>query len=271
MCEMCTQHGEGKKWYLQAKAYEREIEAGEKRVRDTGSIEKYEETAVTVRIARDKMIAADDNSARKLIVSKFEESRKRSWIQVVPLEDAEQILDNSSSIVRMSCNCRTMRGVHNARYCIGINTGSRYLDLIHEYPDYSQDYEQLTKEEAKQLFREFDLQGQVHLVFARTPFIEAICNCDSVYCQALKARQRFDYPFFIKSEYVSAIDWDKCNGCRECMKMCNFGAISYSSAVEKCYIDQFKCCGSGLCRSVCPANAITMHDRNAIPALAKEW
>ena len=74
-----------------------------------------------------------------------------------------------------------------------------------------------------------------------------------------------------KKVKVIKIDVDKCNGCRECMKLCSSGAISYSSAVEKCYIDQFKCYGAGVCRSICPTNAITMRDRNSIPALVKEW
>jgi ferredoxin len=272
MCEFCTQHGEGKKWYLQAKNYEREVLKGERRGGEAEFLERREEDIVKWGIEMDKLIASDFNAARAMLVSQAEQQKKQNWAQIVPIEDAEQILDMSTSIVRLSCICRKMLGVHNARFCFGLNMERRYLELVNEYPDYSKDFEEVTKEEAKKVFREFDHEGLVHLVLTQTPFIETICNCDSTYCWALRARARFNYQVnFFKAEYVSIVDWEKCNGCRECMKLCNFGAISYSPAVEKCYINQFKCCGCGVCRSACPTNAITLRDRNAIPVLAKEW
>ena len=149
------------------------------------------------------------------------------------------------------------------------------LEAIAEYPDYAKDFEVLTREQAKKLFREFDREGLVHMLGSQTPFIVGFCNCDSTYCQILARHARWSHldkkGGLSKAEYVSTVDWEKCNGCRECMKLCNFGAISYSAAVKKCSINQFKCCGSGLCRSACPTQAITLRDRNAIPALAQDW
>jgi heterodisulfide reductase subunit A-like polyferredoxin len=153
-----------------------------------------------------------------------------------------------------------------------LNIEQKDIRTVQGYPDYAKDFEVLGKEEAKNLFREFEHAGLVHMVFSQTPFITGMCNCDSTYCGALRARSRYGSSLkFMKSEYVSTVDWEKCNGCRECMKLCNFGAISYSPAVGKCYIDQIKCCGSGLCRSACLPKAITMRDRTSIPALAKAW
>ncbi|NIN95711.1 MAG: hypothetical protein GTO49_12175, partial [Anaerolineae bacterium] len=39
----------------------------------------------------------------------------------------------------------------------------------------------------------------------------------------------------------------------------------------KCSINQLQCYGCGVCRALCPKDAITLPDRNAIPALANEW
>jgi MinD superfamily P-loop ATPase len=74
-----------------------------------------------------------------------------------------------------------------------------------------------------------------------------------------------------KAEHVATIDWEECNGCRDCMKLCNFGAINFSAYASKCSINQLKCYGCGVCRALCPNDAITLLDRNAIPALANEW
>jgi ferredoxin len=275
MCETCVQHGEGKKWYLQAKNFEKEVLKGVAVVRGMiASGGMSEENAVNFHVQFDKIVASDLSAAKGLLTAQTER-RKNSNGQIVPIEDAEQILNLSSNIVRLSCPCRRLRGVHDARYCIGLNVGAKELETMAEYPDYARDFEVLSKEEAKKLFREFDREGLVHTVFAHTPFILGICNCDSTYCQALAGRARWSHLGFnggiTKAEYVSSVDWEKCNGCRECMKLCNFGAISYSAAVKKCSINQFKCCGSGLCRSTCPTRAITMRDRNTIPMLAKDW
>ncbi len=272
MCEFCAQHGEGKKWYLQAKNYEAEILQGEPRRGMTDNLQLREENLVNRYVDQDKLIASGFEAARAKIVSASLEQKKKSHGQIVPLEEALQILDLSSNIVRLPCPCRTIRGVHNARYCLGLNLEQKDIQAGTQYPDYSKDFEVLSKEEAKKIVRGFEQEGTVHLVAAQTSFIVGMCNCDATYCGALQSRTRFNAPLvYFKSEYVSTIDWEKCNGCRDCMKICHSGAITYSPTVEKCYINQFKCWGSGLCRSVCHPQAITMRDRNTIPGLAQEW
>jgi MinD superfamily P-loop ATPase len=55
------------------------------------------------------------------------------------------------------------------------------------------------------------------------------------------------------------------------MKLCNFGAISYAASGQKCTVNQTQCYGCGVCRSLCHKDAVTLLDRNAIPALVNEW
>jgi len=272
MCEFCSQHGEGKKWYLEAKNYDRELFSEERRRGMVNNIERWEEVHIKGASELDKLIASDFTDARAKLVSQAEQQKKNMWGQIVPLEDAEQVLDMSSSIIRLSCLCRKVRGVHNARFCFFLNIPPKDFEPIIESPDYSTDFEVLTSTEAKEAFCEMDREGLVHLVFTFTPFIWSICNCDATYCVGLRYRARIGSTVgFFKAEYVATIDWEKCNGCRECMKVCNFGNISYSPAVEKCYVNQFGCFGCGVCRSVCPTDAIILRDRNKIPALVNEW
>lgn len=52
------------------------------------------------------------------------------------------------------------------------------------------------------------------------------------------------------------INNEKCVMCGECMKRCNFDAISVKD--EKVNINQFMCEGCGVCEYVCPAQAISL-------------
>lgn len=104
-----------------------------------------------------------------------------------------------------------------------------------------------------------------------TPYVAGMCNCTANDCMGFRNRSRLRLPQFFKAEYVASIDWESCTGCRDCIKQCNFGAISYSPSLKRCYIEQFQCYGCGVCRAVCTNDAISLRERNAIPALAKEW
>jgi NAD-dependent dihydropyrimidine dehydrogenase PreA subunit len=101
------------------------------------------------------------------------------------------------------------------------------------YPDYSTDLELLSKEDAKKAIQKLDRNGLVHTVWTfLTPFIGGLCNCTVNECLALKTRTRLGFPTFFKAEYVATIDWETCSGCRDCMRVCNFGAINYRLNAE---------------------------------------
>jgi ferredoxin len=273
MCEFCTQHGEGKKWYLQAKNYSEELLNEERKRFNTEFVENFEQY-VRDRVAPlDKLRATDPAAARSLIPAAVEAQKKEHYGQVLPLEDVEQILDMSISVVRLPCVCRgTLRGFREARFCFGVTPLQSDFQAMAPYPDYSSSLEVLDREEAKKAIQKLDRNGLVHTVWTfLTPYVGGICNCSPNECMALKARTRFDLPVLFKAEYVATIDWEECNGCRDCMKLCNFGAIGYSAYANKCSINQVQCYGCGVCRALCPRDAISLLDRNAIPALASEW
>ena len=273
MCEFCKEHGEGKKWYLQAKNYSRELWNEERKRFMVDMFEKFEETRVKNFGALDKLMVSDPDAVKAMLPSRVEQRKKEHWGQVVPVEEIEQILDMAVNIIRLPCVCRsTLRGLYDARYCFGVTTFKAGWTGILKYPDYSSDLERLTVEEAKNAIQKLDHDGLVHSVWTFiSPYIGGICNCTATDCLAIKARLQMDFPVFFKAEYVASIDWESCNGCRNCVKYCNFGAISYSASIAKCYINQFQCYGCGVCRAACPKDAITMRDRNAIPVLAEEW
>jgi heterodisulfide reductase subunit A-like polyferredoxin len=74
-----------------------------------------------------------------------------------------------------------------------------------------------------------------------------------------------------RGEYVAAVDADACNGCRVCMRQCQFGAIRYSGVNDKIVIDPRQCYGCGVCRAACTKDAITLHSRAQDPIAARVW
>ena len=273
MCEFCTQHGEGKKWYLQAKNYSQELMNAERQQFMDDFLRDFEHYISSKTGPLDKMLAAQPEAVRRLFPKIIEQQKKEHWGQVVPIEEIEEILDMSLSVHRVSCVCRSaLRGYREARFCFGIVSADSGKVSPPDYPDFSSDLEALSREDAKKAFRKLDRSGLVHTVWTfGTPYIGGICNCSVNDCMALKTRTRLGLPTFFKAEYVARVDWEECNGCRNCMKACSFGAISYSPHQDKCFVNQIQCYGCGVCRAVCDRDAITMLDRNAIPALANEW
>jgi Pyruvate/2-oxoacid:ferredoxin oxidoreductase delta subunit len=273
MCEFCIQHGEGKKWYLEAKNYSEELLNEERKRFMNDFLENVDKGVVESLGPLDRLIATNPTAARAMFPAIVEKQKKEHWGQVVPLEEIEQILDMSLSVVRMPCACRgTLRGFREARYCFGVTPSESDFDAAAGNPDFSSDLEVLSREEAKKAIQKLDRNGLVHTVWTFiTPYIGGICNCSANECLPLKTRTRLDLPILFKAEHVASIDWEECNGCRDCMKLCSFGAISYSTSLDKCFINQLQCYGCGVCRALCPNDAITLLDRNAIPALANEW
>ena len=56
---------------------------------------------------------------------------------------------------------------------------------------------------------------------------------------------------------VSAIDEEKCSGCKTCLNLCPFGAISFDEERKGCQINEALCKGCGVCAGACPSGAIT--------------
>jgi Fe-S-cluster-containing hydrogenase component 2 len=120
--------------------------------------------------------------------------------------------------------------------------------------------------------REHEREGLCHTVWTfHTPFIGGLCNCDRSDCIAMKATVTHDFPVMFRAEYVAKNDMERCNGCRQCMKVCQFGAIAYSGAEEKTTVDSRRCYGCGICRAACSQGAISLVDRSSVPASANLW
>jgi len=281
MCEFCHQHGEGKKWYLQAKNYSDDLLSDVRRRKFIENFISHPEELATTAQSFDRLAKAPSfirSVVSRLITRKM---KKKHFGQVVPIEEVEEIFGFLNSIARMDCICRhSILGKEN-RYCYGISLapdGGTLAEILrgvdksfYSGPD-TKGLEALTKEEAVSAFHEHEKEGLCHTVWTfHSPFIGGICNCDRADCLAMRSTVTEGVPVMFRGEYVAEVDAEECSGCRQCMRVCQFGAINYSASDKKAVIDKRWCYGCGVCRSACNKNAIKLDDRSKVPVAAALW
>ena len=285
MCEFCTEHGEGKKWYLEMKNYaeillheelsvsqQEIVDAKTRREQIDGWLERFLIPAMGgMFVARDESEDAGSPSVHRSEEEIVARRKVGHFGQVLPIEDVEKVIDLVDSITRMPCGCRYITtGKTDKRYCFGF--GMDRLGILGTYPDAALSFEVLEKDEAKNIFRDYDEEGLMHSIWTGvTPYVLGMCNCDRD-CGAYKGYiEKKGAPHFFRAEYVCQVDWDLCAGCKSCMSQCQFGAQFYSSALARVYIDPTRCFGCGVCRAACPQDAIQLAPRQEQPAAAHVW
>lgn len=272
MCEFCIRHGEGKKWYEVMGHYSKELMAQNNREQFIKHLLSNIQLNYAVSVPKldwvKRKMPMAHRFVRKIATWKMKQDH---FGQVVPLEDAEMIVDMVNSVTRIPCVCRgATRGSRNARYCLAL--GIDPMGILGDYPDLRASLEVLSPQQAKELLREFDREGLIHSVWTfKTPYIGGICNCDRD-CLAYRTQITADLmQLMFKAEYVACIDQTQCYGCRNCTKVCQFGAIEYSTMNKKASVNPLKCYGCGVCRNSCKKDAITLNDRNTMPELKGVW
>jgi ferredoxin len=282
MCEFCHKHGEGKIWYKQVSNYSEDL------MSDLGRRKFVREFFL-----HPEHLLDDEKSVMQLnrvpsfiraIILPFAIGRQKRthYGQLVPIEDIEHILGFVNSIHRLPCICRQATVGSEQRYCYGFSMvpygesqmGQIIRSLGAEYltgPSTS-GLEEMSAEEAAKSIRQLENKSCCHTIWTfMTPFIGGFCNCDRADCMAVKATVTLNFPVIFRAEYVAQVDPDLCNGCRRCMRACQFGAMGYSIAHNKVTIDETRCYGCGICRSGCAREAIKLSDRSKVAAAAGLW
>ena len=281
MCEFCHKHGEGQKWYLRAENYSDDLLSDLKRrkfVADFFSRAEEHRRGRTNAQRHQPMPWFVRSVLRPYIVSR---QKKVHFGQVLPIEDVEKVFGFVGNIVRLPCYCRYINLGTEQRFCYGISMAPQEGEMFKIIKEIDMDYltgpdtsglEELTKEEALENFRQYEKEGLCHTVWTFVaPFIGGICNCDRSDCGAMQATVTEGSPSMFRAEYVAEVNPEVCNGCRQCMRVCQFGAIGYSAANKKVFIDPLRCYGCGICRASCTKDAIQLHDRASVPVAANLW
>lgn len=268
MCEFCTQHGEGKKWYLHMENYSQDLLEQEGRLKYMSDFLNYFEKSVPGNIQ--KLETWKQAPIYPLVYSILSRNARREHFgQVVTIEEVEQVFHMAGSVVRLPCVCRRVTtGERNARYCYALSMDKRLSDTL----DDSFNLETLSPVEALESVRMLDKEGLVHSVWTfKTPYIGGLCNCDQD-CMAFRiTHERRYFKNLFRGEAIAWIDPEDCNGCKACMRQCQYGAMRYSATNKKVLVDARACYGCGVCRAACHHNAIQMQPRIGNLVAANLW
>ncbi|MEI7814207.1 MAG: 4Fe-4S binding protein [Coriobacteriia bacterium] len=278
MCQFCVEHGEGKRWYLQAHNYALDLNS------DLARRDYVVEFISGFERMRSRGIAFGSFAARlpeplarigRNVITRHQQPNH--FGQPLSIEDCEQVLDIASSITVIPCLCRMHEPGQAADEVCMLVTSSPVDSVLQEgFSDYEagpdlDDFHTLAKTEAIELLRDCEDRGLLHSIWTfKTPFTAAICNCNLASgCMAMKLTSGYDIKVMWRGEDVAVLDADKCTACGRCAKHCPFHAILAKPGVVS--IPAEKCWGCGICRSVCPQQAIQLADRRSIPAVAALW
>jgi Pyruvate/2-oxoacid:ferredoxin oxidoreductase delta subunit len=279
MCRFCVEHGDGKKWYLEASTYAYDLERDlERRGYIVDFMRDFDRNRARA-IAGLELAATLPDPLERAVKRRVRKGFERNHFgQPVPIEDCEDIFDITTSVTRIPCVCRRFAGTHDDAYCMVITTtpiDDVLLEGFESYedgPDLS-DFQRLAKPEALDMLRACEERGLMHSVWTfKTPFVAAICNCNlESGCMAMRITRSYDTQIMWRGEYVAAVDTERCTGCEECVALCPFDAIDVDRGSERARVRAADCWGCGICRTACDEAAISLSDRRTVPAAAGVW
>lgn len=279
MCRMCDWMGDGEIWYKNPKNYANRMyklrEPGTKAATSMGG--GGGGGAGSLGEAIEAKANGDMDKFHAIIKNLNERASTRPGAQVVPLSECIDIINEiGMPVAAMHCICRKGTRAEeekdlNQYSCMGLGTG---MFKWERWPErYRGGVQFLSPEEAAGWLRYWDERGMVHMLMQEGgDFIGGLCNCD--YPDCIPIRDRIDYGLdyaLTKGEYICEVDYDKCNGCGQCLGRCQFNALKYESTIDKPNIDPMECYGCALCETACTLKAITLVPRRSYPVLRNVW
>jgi ferredoxin len=277
VCRFCVEHGEGERWYLNAKNYAFDLESDLKR-RDyvidfIDGFGRRRAGAITWMERLGSLPAPLGRLGKAAISNRM---KAHHFGQPVPLEECEDILRLSTSITVIPCVCRMHTpGKAAEEVCLLVTTQPVVPYLKEGFKDYAEgpdldDFRTMSVDEAMELLRRSEERGLMHSIWTfETPFAAAICNCNlESGCMAMKLTAGYEMKMMWRGESVVRLDASLCEQCGRCAAICPFGAISSNGSVLA-HAD--RCWGCGICRSVCDHGALGMVDRRTVPEVAALW
>jgi electron transport complex protein RnfB len=188
---------------------------------------------------------------------------------VLPFEDAVELVKNAPSPAIIPCSCRTaLRNCDDPiRVCIALGAGNPapgeegvpVIDSHHFVGDLSRIRPAPVDEVVESLKMSADA-GLVHLTmnFQEAPWF--ICNCCPHACALLRGMTSWQGVGAVApSSFWSVLDEDLCNGCGNCEPRCPVDAIKMVDDLPE--ISHEMCLGCGQCTFVCASNALSLQKR----------
>ncbi len=280
MCTFCVQHGDGKRWYLNAQNYAADLESDlRRRGFMVGFVQGFERSRKSIKVGLGALKLLPQPVRGALAERASRTQQQEHFGQPVSIEDCEKILDLATHVTRLPCVCRGAMGPgSNAESCCLVVTTTPHDGVVEEVfrgyqggPE-AEGFEKLTKDQALALLRRCEEAGLAHTAWTfQTPFVAALCNCDLPSgCLAMNTQLKGGVRVMWKGEDVVRLDEARCSGCAQCVPACPFGALT---KVKKGQVrlDRQGCWGCGTCRAHCARGALALEPRAAAPDVAGRW
>ncbi len=266
MCEFCVKHGDGKRWYLRAANYAEDLLEDiqrEKYIKDFFP-EVKDNAARWLKII-DRGLRITPGMTRRLLKVKSRQMKQVHFGQVIPLEDVEAIMDIVGQVVRLPCICRDVLEKKEVAACYLLAASPEKMGFqeivgsVEETRPFVEGMERVDPAVALDEMAALEDQGMIHTVWTFiTPFIGAICNCDPSGCLAVNLTRRGMKMYFPGEEVIS-VDRKSCTSCLACVDICQFDALQAGNG--SIVADPALCHGCGICRRICPAEALSLKSR----------
>jgi NAD-dependent dihydropyrimidine dehydrogenase PreA subunit len=289
MCKTCLVHGTAGKWYLNAENYSNEI-VEKYNLRDflmeqyknfeqmsVRKVNGFNAVGLGYKLQMPMIGRIVKHFAEKIIHNQNPPTnplQAQGHIgQVIPLEDGVTILETCAAepIILKNCMCRYMsRGIKDA-CCINFGVMSEIVDKLPRFiPDDDKYF--LTRKQAVEYFTKFNKKGYIGSIwYAPYPYINNLCSCATPECAGIRPRFDFGLKSIFKSEYLVDIVQDNCKGCKKCVAMCQFNALTYNLSLKRVVADLDKCYGCGVCTHACKNEAIYLKPRKDVPGFEDKY
>ena len=198
----------------------------------------------------------------------------RNSMEVRPFESASEIVNAMQSWGVQDCICRKQKALigqaceHPIDICMVMNPRQNAFDnnpIVHA----------LTHDEAIRTLRRAAEAGLVHSVSNSVEGTYYICNCCTCSCGILRGMAELGIANVVASSaFVNQVDEMICNGCEDCIKACQFKALSMDGLLAK--VDSIRCTGCGVCVINCSTGALGLVRRPEeevlkVPVTLADW
>jgi len=182
----------------------------------------------------------------------------KTFSQVLPHDDAIEILKSKNKIAVIDCPCRKqvkLTGTPTANPIEVCFSFDRFADY---YVNKRKQGRFLSLDEAIKIQRECEQSGLVSQTTVMKDW-EIMCHCDK-HCIMLRSLGNRKPADFFKSNYYSEINIEDCIGCGACTERCPIEAIT-NGQDQVPVINLDRCIGCGLCVAVCPNGSISLKQK----------
>jgi Na+-translocating ferredoxin:NAD+ oxidoreductase subunit B len=188
-----------------------------------------------------------------------------SQAQVMPYENAEQVIRSAKHIAVSDCMCRKLKGLigeqcsRPSEVCFHFGSGTHFFveNGLARY---------IGQAEALDILKK-GVEASLVCQMSSSQNPGAMCMCCDCCCEPLRAFQRLSKPAeMINSSFFARVREDDCTGCELCRDRCPMRAVSIDHVA---CVNLDRCIGCGVCAVSCPVDAIKVvrkgKDREFVP------